>query len=90
MEILAETKENTLLLLLNAVYFKGYWTHPFNKDLTKNGSFYLNSKTVVDVSFMTTYDLFKISTLKSLKAQLISLPYEVLYMFYNCFNLCFI
>lgn len=76
--ILAQAKENTLLLLLNAVYFKGHWTHPFNKDLTKNGPFYLNSKTVVDVPLMVNYDIFKIATIESLKAQLISLPYDVI------------
>lgn len=78
--ILAETKENTLLLLLNAIYFKGFWTNPFNKALTKKGPFYLNSKTMVDVTLMTTYNNFKISNLESLNSRLISLPYEVKYI----------
>lgn len=81
MFILAETKENTLLLLLNAVYFKGYWTNPFNSNLTKTGTFYLDSKTMIDVPLMTTYNNFKISTLESLNARLISLPYAVRYDF---------
>ncbi|XP_022170552.1 uncharacterized protein LOC111033912 [Myzus persicae] len=72
----AETKESTVLLLLNAIYFKGYWTIPFNKDLTKRGTFYLNSKTAVDVPLMTAYNYFKLSTLESLNARLISLPYQ--------------
>lgn len=41
MFILAETKENTVLLLLNAIYFKGYWTIPFNKDRSFIKQFYL-------------------------------------------------
>jgi len=77
MFILAETKESTVLLLLNAIYFKGYWTTPFNKDLTKRGTFYLNSKTAVDVPLMTVYSYFKLSTIESLNARLISLPYQV-------------
>lgn len=72
----AETKESTVLLLLNAIYFKGYWTIPFDKDLTKIGTFYLNSKTTVDVPLMTTYNYFKLSTIESLNARLISLPYQ--------------
>lgn len=85
MFVLAETKENTLLLLLNAVYFKGYWTNPFNTALTKKGLFYLNSKTTVDVTLMTTYNYFKISNLESLNSRLISLPYEVKYIFKSYF-----
>lgn len=74
---LGDAKENTLLLLLNAVYFKGLWTHPFNANLTKNGPFYLDSKTIVEVPLMTTFENFEISTIESLKAKIISLPYEV-------------
>jgi len=81
MFILAETKESTVLLLLNAIYFKGYWTIPFNKDLTKRGAFYLNSKTAVDVPLMTVYSNFKISSIESLNARLISLPYQVKFYF---------
>ena len=77
MFILAETKESTVLLLLNAIYFKGYWTIPFNKDLTKRGTFYLNSKTTVDVPLMTAYNYFKLSSMESLNARILSLPYQV-------------
>lgn len=75
--ILAQTYENTVLLLLSAIYFKGYWTNPFNKDLTKISTFYLNSKTTVNVPLMTSYDNFKTSTIQSLNARLICLPYQV-------------
>lgn len=79
--ILAETKENTLLLLLNAIYFKGYWTKPFNTNFTKTGKFYLDSKTAVDVPLMITSNDFKISALESLNARLIGLPYAVKFDF---------
>lgn len=79
MFILAETKENTVLLLLNAVYFKGYWVNPFNQNLTKKGPFNLNTKTIVDVPLMTTFNSFKISTIEPLNARIIGLPYEVKY-----------
>lgn len=75
--ILAETKENTVLLLLNAIFFKGFWTNPFNKDLTKFGTFNLNSTTKVEVPLMMTISNFKLSTIESLNSRLISLPYEV-------------
>ncbi|VVC24384.1 Serpin domain,Serpin, conserved site [Cinara cedri] len=72
----AETKENTLLILLNAIYFKGYWTTPFNINLTKVDKFYLNSKTTVDVPLMTVIDKFEISKIDSLDSRIITLPYK--------------
>ncbi|XP_050443090.1 uncharacterized protein LOC126847092 [Adelges cooleyi] len=71
----ADTKVNTALILLNAIYFKGYWTNPFNKDLTKNGLFNLNSKTTVEIPLMTTYNHFQISSIPTLSARMICLPY---------------
>ncbi|VVC42209.1 Hypothetical protein CINCED_3A003883 [Cinara cedri] len=72
----ADTKENTALVLLNAVYFKGYWTYPFDKLLTKEGVFYLNSESTVNVSMMITLNSFKIANLPSLNSRLICLPYQ--------------
>lgn len=75
--IAADTKENTALLLLNAIYFKGYWTYPFDEMLTKEGIFYLNPESTISVPMMTTLNNFKIATLESLNSRLISLPYQV-------------
>lgn len=66
-------------MLLNAIYFKGGWKNQFDKNLTKIGKFYLNSQSAVNVPLMTTYNNFNISTLKSLNARIIGLPYKVKY-----------
>ena len=42
----------TLMILLNAVYFKGQWTYEFNKDSTRNGSFYKKGNVAVNCSMM--------------------------------------
>lgn len=42
----------TVMILLNAVYFKGLWDLPFNETLTKNGLFYRYNKTAKVVPFM--------------------------------------
>lgn len=73
----ADTKENTALLLLNAIYFRGYWTYPFDKTLTKEGIFYLNAGSTVNVPMMTTLNNFEIAALESLDSRLIRLPYQV-------------
>ncbi|XP_050519956.1 uncharacterized protein LOC126893625 [Daktulosphaira vitifoliae] len=76
-ELLTEdqTNENTALILLNAIYFQGFWTNPFIKDLTKVGTFNLNSKTTVEVPLMTTYNYFSLSSLPTLNSRMICLPY---------------
>ena len=38
-EILEEINSLTCLMLINALYFKGYWTTPFSKDLTTDKLF---------------------------------------------------
>lgn len=38
--LLTEVPQNTIALLLNAVFFKAQWTHSFNKRLTRQMSFY--------------------------------------------------
>lgn len=42
---LADVNKDTRLILTNAIYFKGKWTMPFDKAMTKNGSFYGQERT---------------------------------------------
>lgn len=77
MLILDDTKDNMVLLLLNAIYFKGSWTFPFTKELTTDGPFHLNSINTVNVPLMTNYNYFETSILTSLNARIISLPFLV-------------
>jgi serine protease inhibitor len=42
----------TLMILLNAVYFKGEWTFAFNKDSTRGASFYKKGNVPVNCSMM--------------------------------------
>jgi serpin B len=44
---------STVLLLLNAVYFNGAWTHAFDPDETRSGPFTRGDGTPVTVDFMT-------------------------------------
>lgn len=77
MYFLDETKDNIVLLLLNAIYFKGSWAVPFTKELTTDGAFHLNSKNTVNVPLMTNFNDFETSTIKSPNARIIKLPYLV-------------
>lgn len=44
--------DNTVMLLVNAIYFKGKWQSQFDKDKTANETFYRNDGTTVDVPMM--------------------------------------
>ena len=44
---------DTRLVLVNAVYFKGLWTEPFDKKLTQNAPFYCADGKTVEAPLMT-------------------------------------
>lgn len=51
-KILDQIKEDEKLFLINAIYFKGTWTQPFDKSLTKPGQFHLENGSTVNHDFM--------------------------------------
>ncbi|MDR2429396.1 MAG: serpin family protein [Puniceicoccales bacterium] len=63
----------TRLVLVNAVYFKGNWTHAFASSRTKDGAFYLDETQTVTVPLMTRKAHFRHHATGS--AQLLELPY---------------
>ena len=51
-KILKEIPQNTVIYLINALYFKAGWTTPFNLEETHKGSFKLSDDTFKEVDFM--------------------------------------
>jgi serpin B len=62
-----------VMVLLNAVYFKGTWKSPFNKDLTKTATFKAAEGKVYDVPMMNQRSRVGYTEGKDWKA--ISMPY---------------
>jgi serpin B len=67
---------DTRMVLVNAIYFKGFWTYQFDPKNTYKAPFYLNEVDTVQVDFMKVKKHFKYGTLQELDATAIELPYK--------------
>ncbi len=65
--------ELTLLVLVNAIYFKGNWESPFDVSKTKDVTFYVSSKKSVQIPMMHQTEEFRYAEFRTL--QIIELPY---------------
>lgn len=68
--------DDTRMVLVNAIYFKGFWTYQFKPSDTFKAPFYLNDQDSVTVDFMKTKKNFKYGHLQELDATAIELPYK--------------
>ena len=73
-EIIDELSPATLMLLLNAVYFRGEWVYPFNPDNTVGGVFYNFGKQQKKVEFMSQTHEF--NYYQDSQIQAVELPYK--------------
>jgi serpin B len=64
----------TLLVLTNAIYFKGLWTSPFSKEMTAPADFHATTQDHVRVEMMNQTGRFRYSDERSF--QLLELPYK--------------
>jgi serpin B len=67
---------DTRMVLVNAIYFKGFWTYQFDPKATFKAPFYLNEQDTVEVDFMKIKKHFKYGSLQDLDATAIELPYK--------------
>ncbi|CAH2012557.1 unnamed protein product [Acanthoscelides obtectus] len=68
--------ELTRLVLVNAIYFKGKWSHPFPVAQTQTEKFYINDDEIMDVQMMhLTKNLFYKED-ETLDAKVLELPYS--------------
>lgn len=67
---------STLMVLVNAIYFKGAWMKIFYEDATKPTPFHLLSGTTEDVDMMYLEDHFMYADIPELNSQALMLPYK--------------
>jgi serpin B len=66
---------SVILVLLNAIYFKGTWKIQFNKEITKEENFFGYGERVFRVPLMHVLEKFNYSYVSQLNGQLLELPY---------------
>lgn len=64
-----------LLFLLNAVYFQGDWTHPFDENLTEEQEFHLADGSSIEIPTMVLHEE-DLNYWEDDHVQVVSLPYE--------------
>lgn len=67
----------SVILLINTIYFNGYWSNPFAENDTALQNFFVSSKSSSSVSFMKKTDEFYYSESTELEAKVLRLPYKV-------------
>lgn len=66
----------SVILLINTIYFNGYWDNPFSANDTTIRNFSVKPKSSISVPFMTKTDDFFYSESSELEAKVLRLPYK--------------
>ncbi|GBP82118.1 Serine protease inhibitor 27A [Eumeta japonica] len=66
---------NLVVLVLNTLFFKGSWRHPFAPNATKTGAFFVTPTEVKTTPFMTTRALFYYAESPKFDAKILRMPY---------------
>ncbi|XP_054439354.1 serpin B3 [Pteronotus mesoamericanus] len=66
----------TVLLLVNAIYFKGQWNKKFDPELTKLDEFWVNKDTSKPVQMMKQRGVFNFTLLDDVPAKILEIPYK--------------
>ncbi len=66
----------TSLVLINGIYFKGFWEYKFDPEKTSKQPFLVAGKKKIKLDMMHIQTWLKYGKLKELKAKAVALPYK--------------
>ncbi|XP_057882509.1 alpha-1-antitrypsin-like [Melospiza georgiana] len=75
-QILEDLDPNTLMVIVNYIYFKAYWENPFNIKRTHKNFFYVNDTTSVKVAMMAQDGFYKAYSDRKLSCKVVQIPYK--------------
>ncbi|NWX64089.1 A1AT protein, partial [Promerops cafer] len=75
-QILEDLDPNTLMVIVNYIYFKAYWKNPFNIKGTHKDYFHVNAKTSVEVDMMVRDGFYKAYSDRKLSCEVVQIPYK--------------
>ncbi|NXJ97744.1 A1AT protein, partial [Corythaixoides concolor] len=75
-QIFKDLDPNTLMVIVNYIYFKAYWENPFNIKGTHKDYFHVNAKTSVEVKMMTRDGFYQTYSDRKLSCEVVQLPYK--------------
>lgn len=67
---------DTVMVLVNYIFFKGYWEKPFNNLATRDEDFLLDAKNSVKVKMMHQSKVFNIHRDEKLSCWVVEIPYK--------------
>lgn len=74
-DLFSELDSPAILILVNYIFFKGTWAHPFYLESTREENFYVNETTLVKVPMMFRSGEIKYLSDQELPCQLVQLDY---------------
>ncbi|WP_165445061.1 serpin family protein [Gracilibacillus phocaeensis] len=72
-QMIDQVDPSLAVLLLNAIYFQGPWTYPFNEELTEDSDFHLSDGDTKQTSFMRLSE--DLAYFEDEEVQVVALPY---------------
>lgn len=67
--------EDTRMVLINAIYFKGVWMNQFNKTDTKKDNFYITANDKIEVDMMYQEATLRYKEITDIDAKVVEIPY---------------
>ncbi|XP_074887173.1 alpha-1-antitrypsin-like [Buteo buteo] len=74
--LLKKLSSDTKMILVNYIFFKGYWEKPFKNLNTRDDDFFLDAKNSVKVKMMHQEDVFNIHRDEKLSCWVVEIPYK--------------
>ncbi|XP_010010307.1 PREDICTED: alpha-1-antitrypsin-like [Nestor notabilis] len=75
-DLLKNLDSDTVVVLVNYIFFKGYWEKPFNNLYTRDDDFFLDAKNSVKVKMMHQNKGFNIHRDENLSCWVVEIPYK--------------